>query len=157
MVGRTAVDIYLVSPILAAQRMVSGSAERDGRHSMPTTNTTRPTEAASLPPLPQRSPHASANRVETIQRLLCHKGYSRRVAKFLASSRRHSTVVNYQYKWRHYHIWCRREGHTTSEPSSQKFADFLLHLHQSCHLSISAIKGYKAMLNSVFCLKGVDL
>ena len=44
-----------------------------------------------------------------------------------------------------------------STPSSQKFAAFLLHLHQDCHLSLSVIKGYKAMLNSVFRLKGFDL
>ena len=65
--------------------------------------------------------------------------------------------MNYQYKWRRYRLWCRREGHTASVPASQKFADFLLHLHQDCHLSLSAVKGYKAMLNSVFRFKGFDL
>ena len=65
--------------------------------------------------------------------------------------------MNYQSKWNCYRQWCKREGHTTSVPSSQKFADFLLHLHQDCHLSLSAVKGYKAMLNSVFRLKGFDL
>ena len=65
--------------------------------------------------------------------------------------------MNYQSKWKCYRRWCRREGHTSSVPSSQKFADFLLHLHQDCHLSLSAVKGYKAMLNSVFRLKGFDL
>ena len=44
-----------------------------------------------------------------------------------------------------------------STPSSQKFAAFLLHLHQDCPLSLSVIKGYKAMLNSVFRLKGFNL
>ena len=42
-------------------------------------------------------------------------------------------------------------------PSSQKFVAFLLHLHQGCHLSLFVIKGYTAMLNSVFRLKGFDL
>lgn len=65
--------------------------------------------------------------------------------------------MNYQSKWNTYRKWCLREGHTVSEPSSQKFADFLLYLHQDCHLSSSAVKGYKAMLNSVFRLKGFDL
>ena len=44
-----------------------------------------------------------------------------------------------------------------STPSRQKFAAFLLHFHQDSHLSLSAIKAYKAMLNSVFCLKGFNL
>ena len=37
------------------------------------------------------------------------------------------------------------------------FADFLLHLHEDCHLSLSAIKGYKSVLNSVYRFQGVDL
>ena len=49
------------------------------------------------------------------------------------------------------------EGSYGFKPSSQKFADFLLYLHQDCHLSASTVKGYKAMLNSVFRLKGFDL
>lgn len=138
--------------VLAAQRMVSGSAESDGRRS-PTTNTTKPAEAASLPSLPEWSPRASANRVETIRQ----KGYSRRFAKFPVSFQRYSTLVNYQYKWICYRMWCHWEGHTTSEPFIEKFVDFLVHLHQDCHLSISAIKGYKAMIDSVFRLEGVDL
>ena len=44
-----------------------------------------------------------------------------------------------------------------SKPSSQKFTAFLLHLHQDCYLPLSVVKGYKAMLNSIFCLKGFDL
>ncbi|MPC43911.1 hypothetical protein E2C01_037566 [Portunus trituberculatus] len=66
--------------------------------------------AVSLPSLPCRSPYASADCVETVQRLLRHQGFSRGVAKFL-----------------------------------------------DCHLSLSAMKGYKAMLNTVVRLKGFDL
>ena len=32
-----------------------------------------------------------------------------------------------------------------------------MHLRQDCRLSVSAIKGYKSMLNSVFRYKGFDL
>ena len=38
-----------------------------------------------------------------------------------------------------------------------KFEAFLLHLYQYCHLSLSAVKGYKTMLNSVVRLKELDL
>ena len=65
--------------------------------------------------------------------------------------------MNYQHKWRQFREWCKREGHTVSNPSSQKFADFLVFLRQERKLSVSAIKGYKAMLNGVFSLKGFDL
>ncbi|MPC76281.1 hypothetical protein E2C01_070690 [Portunus trituberculatus] len=39
----------------------------------------------------------------------------------------------------------------------QKVADFLVYLRQDCYLSNSAIKDYKAMLNSVLAIRGLDL
>ena len=56
-----------------------------------------------------------------------------------------------------YRKWCKDNGHTISSPSVQKVADFLVHLRQDCQLSASAIKGYKAMLNGVFAIRGLDL
>ena len=53
--------------------------------------------------------------------------------------------------------WCRDNGHTISNPMVQKVGDFLVHLRQVCHLLTSAIKGYKAMLNSIFAMRGLDL
>ena len=41
--------------------------------------------------------------------------------------------------------------------SSQKASLFILHLHDDLHLSVSAIKGYLAMLNSYFKFKGFNL
>ena len=35
--------------------------------------------------------------------------------------------------------------------------DFLVHLCQDKGLSVSAVKGYRSALNSVFALKGMDL
>ena len=75
----------------------------------------------------------------------------------MANARRRSTIVNYQHKWKKFRQWCGQRGHTVSRPSSSKFADFLLHLRRTCGLSVSAVKGYKSMLNSVFSLKGFDL
>lgn len=53
--------------------------------------------------------------------------------------------------------WYKREGHTVATLSSQKVANFLVFLLQDCHSSSTTIKGYKAMLNSVFAFKGFDL
>ena len=85
-------------------------------------------------------------------RLSSDSGYSRAVAQTVVKARRHSTIVNNQRKWKNYRQWCRKHGHAISRPSSQKFADFLLHLCQTRGLSVSAVKSYKSMLNSVFSL-----
>lgn len=144
-------------PILAPERMVPRPDSSVSRHPTSVTATPRPSTSTSHPSISSSSPRASSSRVETVKRLLRHRGYSRGVAQFLAEARRHSTTVNYQYKWKKYRRWCKLKGHTVSTPSSQKFAEFFLYLHQHCKLSVSAIRGYKAMLNSVFAYKGFNL
>ena len=144
-------------PILAQEGVVPRPPAVVGRCSTPPPTATRPATTATLSQVPPRSPVASADRVETVQRFLLHGGYSRRVAAFLARAHRPSTVMNYQSKWQTFRRWCKRTGHTSSKPSSHKFAEFLLYLHQDRHLSLSAIKGYKAMLQGVFSHRGVDL
>ena len=155
--GVTRNSPHLNSSVLATQRVVPRPATFLHQCSPPPSDAQGPAVSASLPPVPQRSPRSSANRVETIKRILCFQGYSGRVAKFVAGARRHSTIMNYQSKWGVYCRWCRLKDNMVLKPSSQKFADFLLYLHQDCHLSASTVKGYKAMLNSVFWLKEFNL
>ena len=145
------------SPVLASEGMVPGSHASVSRHTQTSPFSQRPFKAAPCSSFPSRSPRASSNRVETVKRLLHHKGYSSRVSHFLARSKRSSTLVNYQHKWRKYRQWCKKKGHTISNPSSQKFADFLVFLRTECNLSTSAIKGYKSMLNGIFTYNGFDM
>ena len=46
--------------------------------------------------------------------------------------------------------WCHRHGHSVSQPTVPKVADFLLYLHRSLHLSYSSIASYRSMLSAVF-------
>ncbi|MPC74691.1 hypothetical protein E2C01_069063 [Portunus trituberculatus] len=82
--------------------------------------------------------------VETVKQYVKYRGFSSKVAEFLAHDKRPFTSVNYQHKWKRYRKWCKDNGHTISNPTD-------------CHLSTSAIKGYKAMLNSVLAIRGLDL
>ena len=95
--------------------------------------------------------------METVERFLRFEGFSSRVARFLARDKRPSTSRNYQLKWARYQKWCREHGHTLSNPTVQKVADFLVYLRQVCQLSASAVKGYKAMLNGVFAIRGLNI
>ena len=142
---------------LASEGVVSRPGDGDSGHTPAPPSSTGPASPPTRAQVSQQSPRASSNRLATIKRLLRHRGYSSRVARFLARSNRPSTALNYQYKWQQYGRWCEREGHTVSSPSSQRFAAFLVFLRQECNLSTSAVKGYKAMLNSVFSLTGFDL
>ena len=53
--------------------------------------------------------------------------------------------------------WCRGRGDAPVNTSVPIIVDFLVHLCRDKGLSVSAVKGYRAAINSVFALKGMDL
>ena len=65
-------------------------------------------------------------------------------------ARRPSSRAGYQAKWSIYRQWCTSEGHSISQPSLSKIADFLFWLRRSKKLSVSAVMGYRSMLSAVF-------
>ena len=77
-------------------------------------------------------------------------GFSSAVAAQASLSRRPSSRKAYQLKWQVYRQWCHSCGHSSSNPSLAKTADFLCWLHSSKHLGVSSIKGYRSMLSAVF-------
>ena len=75
------------------------------------------------------------------------------MADRLGCSRRPSSVANYQLKWSLYRRWCADKGHSVSDPSISKIADFfLLWLWEVKKLSVSSIKAHRSMLSVVFKL-----
>ena len=53
--------------------------------------------------------------------------------------------------------WCRGRGVAPVNTTVPLIMDFLVHLRRDKGLSVSAVKGYRSALNSVFALKGMDL
>ena len=72
------------------------------------------------------------------------------VAHQLANCHRPSSQHLYQHPWLAYRHWCRLKGYTVSSPSVAKITDFLLFLRRDKGLSVSAVKGFRSMLTSVF-------
>ena len=88
--------------------------------------------------------------LETIQQFARSQEFSSRVVNQLGFARRSSSRAVHQSKWLVYRGWCRSEGHSISRPTLPKVADFLLWLHRTRKLSVSAIMGYRSMLSAVF-------
>ena len=63
----------------------------------------------------------------------------------------------YQTKWMLFCGWCRGRGVAPVNVTVPMIVDFLVHLRRDRGLSISAVKGYRFVLDSVFALKGMDL
>ena len=70
---------------------------------------------------------------------------------------RTSTSRLYQTKWLFFCGWCRGRGVAPVNTTVPLIVDFLVHLRCDKGLSVSAVKGYRSALNSVFALKGMDL
>ena len=64
--------------------------------------------------------------------------------------RRKSTRLNYQACFGKFRKWCRDCHHRSSKPTIPKIAEFLTFLFKTEKAAVSTIKGYRAMLSSVF-------
>ena len=71
----------------------------------------------------------------------------------LGQARRQSSVANYQSKWLTYRRWCTDKGHSVSQTSISKVADYLVWLWEDQGLSLSSVKAHRSMLSSVFQFK----
>ena len=100
--------------------------------------------------LHQNLPRATASCVETVQLFARHLGLSRGVARQLSLCHRSSSCRVYQYCWECYQHWCSDQGHSVSNPSCLKIADFLLFLRSERWLSVATVKGHHSTFSSVF-------
>ena len=106
--------------------------------------------AAPLQPLPPRRPRAEPSCVATLQCLL-------RKETRMSGCIRTSISRLYQGKWMLFCGWCCGRGVAPVNATIPLILNFLVHLRRDKGLSVSAVKGYRSALNSVFALKGMDL
>ena len=109
-----------------------------------------------LPHVPRRRPRSEPSCVVSLQRLLRKSGFSRDGVREVSDCVRESTVRLYQSQWLSCN-WCRRRGTPPIDATVPLIVDFLIHLRRDKGFSLSALKGYRAAINSVLALKGTDL
>ena len=110
-----------------------------------------------LPQVQRRRPRPEPSRVASLQRLLRKSGFSRDGVREMSKCVRESAVRLYQSQWLSFCSWCRRRGNTPINATIPLIVDFLIHLRRDKGFSLSALKGYRAAINSVLALKGTDL
>ena len=145
-------------PLLASKGIVSRSTGTSIRHSNRTTQMSRSATTTAFPSVSRKSPYTSSDCVATLKRFASQAGFSETVAGQLALCRRKSTRLNYQARWGKFRKWCRDFHHRSSEPTIPKIAAFLTFLFKTEKAAVSTIKGYRAMLSSVFkfCLPEIS-
>ena len=136
--------------VLASEGLVPGPSGTVVRYSHRTTQSKRSSKTGPLPSFSSKSAYASADCVATIKRFARQAGFSSTVAGQLAFCRRKSTRMNYQARWGTYRKWCRDFDYRSSSPSISKIAEFFTYLFKRKGAALSTVKGYRAMLSTVF-------
>ena len=145
------------SSSLGRQGLVRGStATADASTSRSASVGRRRSPAPQRSPPPRR-PRVETSRVATVKQLLRKSGFSRGAASDMSRCVRESTSNVYQSKWLAFCNWCRGRGVAPVSASVPLIVDFFRHLVRDKGLSVPAVRGYRASLNSVFALKGRDL
>ena len=139
--------------LLAPTSLVSGAARAADSASSSSSISVGPSASATRQKVPSEPVHASSSFVETLWRFARASGFSHSVAQRLGQARRQSSVTNYQSKWLTYRRWCSDKGHSMSNPSLSKVADYLVWLWEVQGLSLSSVKAHRSMLSSVFHFK----
>ena len=137
-------------PLLASASMVRGPPPVVGGSSSDSFCAPRLPLPALVSSMLPGSPQAGPSCLETVQQFTRAAGFSSEVAAQASLARRPSSCSSYQLKWSVYRSWCRSQGHSISQPSLSKVADFLWWFRLVRGLSVSSIKGYRSMLSVVF-------
>ncbi|XP_076049118.1 uncharacterized protein LOC143029868 [Oratosquilla oratoria] len=118
---------------------------------------TRPSTSTSQRGLAQEPVSPGTSRVQTMVRILLEKGFPKEVAEDMSSPIRSSSAALYQGKWNAFAEWCHSRAIAPEQATIPLIASFFHFLRKSKKISLSAVQGYRAALNQVFSLKGMDL
>ena len=138
-------------------RMVPESPSSSGRHTEDVASQTRPFVAACGEGSSSKPPHATSDRLQTVVRLARAKKFSSKVSGRLCRARGPSTNGLYQRQWQTFYRWCRQHQHSPTKPSLNSVCEFFIYLWEQKKFSVSTIKVYRAMLQSVLRHSGLDL
>ena len=92
--------------------------------------------------------HVPSTRLAIIQQSLRKRRFSERASSLISASRRQSTNIVYEAKWRVFACWCSRRKINPLDPSPRRLADFFVYLFDVKNLSISTIKGYRSTISN---------
>ena len=108
----------------------------------------RSVESATQPPATSVTPGSVPTRLETVQRSLQEKGFSRAAAEQISRGHRQYSRAVYDSKWRIFAGWCRDRSVDPFQISVHELAEFFLFLFHEKGLNPRTIKGYRSAISS---------
>ena len=143
-------DSTVLAPEVVVQRPPGLPLGRSNTSSASRRRTVSATRSASS----SQPGNATSSRLDIIKRAIRERSFSQKVASRIAESRRRSTRIVYDSKWKIFSDWCGARSVNPECPSVTRIADFLLFLFEEKHLAVSTVKGYRSMLSNTLKFKG---
>ena len=137
----------LVAPEVVVQRPPESSPRQ------PKSSASKTRSSVSKRRSSHQSGYVPTSRLASIQQALRKKRFSERASLLIAKSRRQSTNVVYEAKWRVYSNWCVRRKVNPLDPSPRRLADFLVYLFDTKNLSVSTIRGYRSTISHTLAFR----
>ena len=127
----------------------SQPSNRSPKTSKPIKKTVKTAHQQRLSP---KSCSTKSTRVEIVQKHLLAKGFSKPSAKSISQRCRQATNQLYEARWRLYVSWCNKRKINPIQITEQQLADFFHYLSHDLNKGISALQGYRAVINSTIQL-----
>ena len=137
---------------MGIKKLVSQPSELASGLSKKTKTNQKATTSTTKRHIPPKSPKSKLTRLETIQKHLMDKGFSKPVAKSISQRCRTATNQLYEARWRIYVSWCRKRKIDPLHINEQQLGDFFHYLAVDQNKGISALQGYRAVINSTIQL-----
>ena len=143
--------------LVAGSSVVSRRSRSSRRGTPGPSRKTRSTSPTNQSCLAQESINAQASRIQAMVRILLKKGFPQEVAEDMSAPVRASSAKVYQGKWKAFVEWCQSKQVVPEQATIPEIASFFHYLRKYKKISLSAVQGYRAALNQVFSLKGMNL
>ena len=132
--------------------LVPHSSQSTDRQSQKNNNKKQTPKTTSQRRVPFKPRISQLTRLETIKRRLKAKGLSERTATSISERCRQSTNQLYEAKWRIYTRWCAKHKIDPFKITEEQMTEFFTYLSEDLHKGVSAMSGYRAVINSTIKL-----
>ena len=140
------------STSLGVQKLVPQPVELASGLSKKTKTNQKTTAPTTKRHLSSKSSKPQSTRLEIIQKHLMEKGFSKPVAHSISQRCRTATNKLYEARWRIYVSWCRKQQINPLHINEQQLGDFFHYLAVDQNKGLSALQGYRAVINSTIQL-----
>ena len=140
------------STSLEFQELVPNSPKPAHRPTKKVTNHKKNAQTTTQQHVPSKPWYIKSTRVEAVRRYLHHQGFSKNTAHCISQRCKQATNNLYEARWKIFVHWCNKRKINPFNIDETKLADFLYYLSHDLKKGLSAVQGYRAVINSTIQL-----